>query len=73
MGIATEIALVDTPYTCCQSDGDWSDGAGGVSRGKRGGDYIFDSQAPAQIIIPPNYDPRFLCSDHLPVIATLPA
>lgn len=71
MNIHTRIAIANTPYTCCQPDGDWSDGAGGIAQGARGGDYIFDSQAPATLEIPPNYDPRALCSDHLPVIARL--
>lgn len=71
MDIDTEVSINNTPYTCCKSDGDWADGSGGILEGNRGGDYIFDSAAPAKLEIPPTYDPRLLCSDHLPVIAKL--
>jgi hypothetical protein len=66
------VSVENTPHTCCKSDGRWSDGAGGLRWGGRGGDYIFDSAQPAKLMIPENYNPEELCSDHLPVIAVLP-
>ncbi|MDX1730328.1 MAG: hypothetical protein R3184_04255 [Aurantimonas coralicida] len=72
-GIATEVHIGATPFTCCKSDGDWQARGGGLARGDRAGDYVFDSVGPAADQIPPNYPPDKLQSDHLPVVALLPA
>ena len=44
-----------------------------LAQGDRAGDYVFDSAGPAADRIPPNYPPDKLQSDHLPVVALLPA
>lgn len=72
-GIATAVHIGATPFTCCKSDGDWQAPGGGLAMGDRAGDYVFDSAGPADDQIPPNYVPGSLQSDHLPVIAVLPA
>lgn len=72
-GIATQVSIGNFVYSCCQADGVWSDGQGGIRKGMRGGDYIFDSLAPADTRVPPTYDPTQLQSDHLPVMALLAA
>ncbi|MEH6535420.1 MAG: hypothetical protein V7719_03430 [Psychroserpens sp.] len=69
--IDTQIAINNFVYSCCQADGEWSDGQEGVLKGSRGGDYIFDSKEPANTLIPPNYDASVLQSDHLPVLGLL--
>lgn len=59
-------------YTCCKGDGNWKDHTtGALAEGHRGGDYIFDSEAPAIIQVPNGYKPLDLQSDHLPVVAVL--
>jgi len=69
--IKTSISIDEAVYSCCQANGDWSDSNGGIAKGSRGGDYIFDSKNAAKIIIPSAYNPKVLQSDHLPVVALL--
>lgn len=69
--ISTSISIAKPVFSCCKSDGNWSNGSGGIAKGSRGGDYIFDSKNAANILVPPNYDPTSLQSDHLPVAALL--
>jgi len=70
-GIDKSIAIDKYVYSCCQADGEWSDTSGGVKKGSRGGDYIFDSDQAANTSIPSGYDPAILQSDHLPVLGVL--
>ncbi|MEM7498718.1 MAG: hypothetical protein AAF371_12085 [Pseudomonadota bacterium] len=71
-GIDTSVSISATPpFSCCQSDGDWRAPGGGIARGQRAGDYVFDSAATADVQIPPSYDPSYTQSDHLPVMAVL--
>lgn len=70
--IKTPIAIKDTPFTCCQGNGVWEDHNGKRLDGWRGGDYIFDSNSPANAQVPKTYPANKLLSDHLPVIAMLP-
>jgi len=77
--IPTTIAIKSTPRTCCQPDGRWAagphdtplQGHPNVRAGNRGGDYIFDSRAPADAQVPSHYDPVPPKSDHLPVVAVI--
>ncbi|MEL7117284.1 MAG: hypothetical protein AAGP08_17160, partial [Pseudomonadota bacterium] len=73
IGISTEVKIGAKPYTCCRSDGEWAESDGSVGQGHSPGDYIFDSGSDAAVHVPPSYNPRKLCSDHLPVMAVLPA
>ncbi|MBC7929023.1 MAG: endonuclease/exonuclease/phosphatase family protein [Rubrivivax sp.] len=83
-GILTNISIDPTPFTnppkdvrlrlrtCCMGDGQWTDENGKLKEGSRGGDYIFDSVAPAPAQIPSIDAKSFnLCSDHLPVVALI--
>ncbi len=71
-GITTTVSIGDPVYTCCKGDGEWKDHkTGALAEGHRGGDYIFDSKAIANIKIPIGYKPLKLQSDHLPVVAVL--
>jgi endonuclease/exonuclease/phosphatase family metal-dependent hydrolase len=83
-GISTSISIDPTPFTnppkgvrlrlrtCCMGDGQWTDANGDLKEGSRGGDYIFDSVAPAPAQIPSINAKSFnLCSDHLPVVALM--
>jgi len=70
--IGTSLSIGKNPvYSCCKGNGNWDDGRGGLAKGHRGGDYIFDSKAAANIEVPPGYGPLELQSDHLPVTAVL--
>jgi len=69
--VETSIKVGQPVFSCCQGDGKWSDASGELKKGSRGGDYVFDSKAPADIQVPPKYDPSKLKSDHLPVMALL--
>ena len=71
-GITTTVSIGDPVYSCCQGDGEWKDHkTGALAIGGRGGDYIFDSKATANIKVPIGYKPLKLQSDHLPVVAVL--
>lgn len=83
-GISTSISIDPAPFTnppkdvrlrlrtCCMGDGQWTDKNGELKEGSRGGDYIFDSLAPAPAQIPSIDANSFnLCSDHLPVVALM--
>jgi len=63
---------VGTPVISCSEDGKWSN-ANMNDYGMRGGDYVFDSKDPAPIQVPPAYKYDEYMSDHLPVVALLPA
>lgn len=70
-GVDASVSIAAYPFSCCRMDGDWAEPGGGIARGARGGDYIFDSAGPADAIVPASYDPSLLQSDHLPVVALL--
>ncbi len=71
-GITTTVSIGDPIYSCCMPDGEWKDHrTGALAEGHRGGDYIFDSHAAANIKLPIGYKPLKLQSDHLPVVAML--
>lgn len=70
-GIDTTVSLQNTPFSCCQADGNWDDGHGQVKAGNRGGDYVFDSAGAAFLQVPGSYLASALCSDHLPMVALL--
>lgn len=70
-GISKDVAIKNVVFSCCQADGIWSDGQGGIRKGSRGGDYIFNSTSPANIGVPKSYNVTKLQSDHLPIIAVL--
>jgi len=63
-GIPTRVSLQDPPITCCSQDKPW--------KGRRSGDFIFDSRSVAFPEIPPGDDPDVPRSDHRPVVALLP-
>lgn len=63
-GIATRVALQNPPVTCCSQARPW--------KGRRSGDFIFDSRSVSSPEIPTSYDTNVLRSDHLPVVALLP-
>ncbi|APX10964.1 endonuclease/exonuclease/phosphatase family protein [Tateyamaria omphalii] len=74
--IQTEVHIgPDQPFSCCQNNtgGNWNAPGGGIAKGNRAGDYVFDSHAPAKVQIPPSFDPAYTQSDHLPVMALLGA
>ena len=63
-GIATRVALQSPPITCCSQATPW--------KGRRSGDFIFDSRSVASPEIPRSYDVEVPRSDHLPVVALVP-
>jgi len=69
--VSNSVSIQNVIYSCCQANGEWSDGNGGVKKGNRGGDYIFDSQGSAKIAIPLSYNVNELQSDHLPIVSVL--
>jgi len=70
-GINKDVAIKNVIFSCCQADGIWNNGQGGIRKGSRGGDYIFNSTSPSTISVPKCYDVDKLQSDHLPIIAVL--
>ena len=84
-GIETTVSMDTTPFTsppadpqnglntCCEGGGQWTSSSGALLSGSPGGgDFIFDSHAPAQTHIPKLPPTDFdRTSDHLPVVATL--
>ena len=62
-GIATRVSLRNPPVTCCSQARPW--------KGRRSGDFVFDSRSVASPEIPRSYDANVLRSDHLPVVALL--
>jgi len=63
-GIETRVSLQSPPVTCCSQAKPW--------KGRRSGDFIFDSRSVASLEIPRSYEVDVLRSDHLPVVALLP-
>lgn len=70
-GITTPVSITGKPVITCAEDGKWEN-ADKEAGNMRGGDYVFDSQAPAVIQVPPKYTNDKYLSDHLPVVALLP-
>lgn len=63
--IPTTVSVENPPVTCCSQRTPWS--------GFRSGDFILDSQGAVTPVIPKGYDRNLIQSDHLPVVAVLPA